>query len=491
MLAALLVVAAGSVCAWMMLGRPDTGIDDADIFFVYARHMAEGHGWVYNIGGERVEGFTSLLWAILSTLLFYITDHVEMPLYLINLLFGAATVWACMQRVRSPILFLFLLAAVPAWFAWCQVTLMETGLWCCLLTLAVLAAVDRRAGRLTLLLPLLVLTRPESMLWGAWLILIFGWANAGRDGFLNGVKRSAMPAAVFVAALLGIVIFRMAYFGYPVPNTFYAKVSPSLSTNLWIGTGYLFEFLYTNPAVLLVTLTWIRVLVRGLRRWRQGIDQATLIAVGLLPGIVIPLLVGGDHFGGSRFYQPIWPLLCLLAADAWPELIERAKPMRVRIVMPAMVLAGWVLFPFTARLEHEFRIAQNGRETGRALTAMFRDLNSYPTVATITAGGSKYTYAGTVLDLMGLNTTEMAHAAGSRTGYKNHTAFSRDVFYAWHPDIVLCGEDAGFDAFVLKGLPDDERFRSMYVKAALQRNGHEVTAYYSHALLERIQERPR
>jgi len=107
-------------------------------------------------------------------------------------------------------------------------------------------------------------------------------------------------------------------------------------------------------------------------------------------------------------------------------------------------------------------------------------------VATITAGGSKYGYPGTAYDLMGLNATEMAHVPGPRAGYKNHTAFNRDVFYKWHPDIMLCGKDPEFDAYVLKGLLTEDRFNQMYAKVELQRNGRKVNAYYSHAFLEQV-----
>lgn len=487
MLIALLVVAAGSLCTWMILGRPATGIDDADIFFVYAEHLSQGHGLVYNIGGERVEGFTSLLWMLICAGLFRVTDHVEIPLYLINLLIGTVTVWICLRRVRNPALFLLLLVAVPAWFAWCQVTLMETGLWCFLLTLTVLAAVDRRTVLVALLLPLMVITRPESMLWGAWLILMMGVARAGSEGWGKGFGKAAIPATAFAAALIVLIAFRLHYFGYPVPNTYYAKVSPHFSTNLWNGTGYLLNYLFANPAVLLAVITWGWILVKGLRNRQDGLDERTRMALCLLPGIGIPVLVGGDHFGGARFYQPIWPLLCLLAAMEWSVLFERVRPMTVRIALFSLVLCGWGLFPLTAHLKHEFRIAHEGRETGAALAAMFNDLDVLPTVAAITAGGSKYGYPGTAYDLMGLNATEMAHAPGSRTGYKNHTAFNRDVFYAWHPDIMLCGEDPEFDAYVLKGLLTEARFNQMYAKMELQRNGRDVTAFFSHAFLERVQ----
>src|SRR5262249_29574096 len=39
-------------------------LDDAYISFRYAQHLATGHGLVFNIGGERVEGYTNWLWVL-------------------------------------------------------------------------------------------------------------------------------------------------------------------------------------------------------------------------------------------------------------------------------------------------------------------------------------------------------------------------------------------------------------------------------------------
>ena len=50
--------------------HPTIGIDDANIFFTYAENLVAGHGLVYNAGGEKVEGFTSLLWVFISAGLF-------------------------------------------------------------------------------------------------------------------------------------------------------------------------------------------------------------------------------------------------------------------------------------------------------------------------------------------------------------------------------------------------------------------------------------
>ena len=474
----LLIALLGSVVVWLILGQPETGIDDADIFFVYARHFAEGHGFVYNIGGERVEGFTSMLWTVICSCFSFFFHSIEKPVYLLNLLIGAATVFVCLRRVRHPGLFLALLASSPAWFAWCQVALMETGLWCLLITLLGLAVFEQRIRLVCVLLPLLVLTRPESMLWGLWaVLLVFMQAEKG------GRFRTAwLPALVFVSSLSILIAFRVWYFGYPFPNTYYAKVSPDFLANLSDGFGYLSGYVFGSAGVLVGIVFWLFAF------WRGNGRREFMLAVFLLPGIGIPVLVGGDHFGGFRFYQPIWPLLCLLVVQQWPLLMERINPRLVRLVLTGIVVSGWLAFPITANLKHEFRIAKEGRLTGATLTQMFGDLDTWPTVATITAGGNKLGYSGPVYDLMGLNSTSMAQAPGEGVAFKNHTGFNRAVFYRWQPDILLCGDSHTFDSMVLNGLHDEPRFSAQYVKCTLYRNGTELAAYYSNTFLMGIPE---
>ena len=51
----------GTVAVQIVLSPPLVGMDDANIGFRYARNLAEGQGFVFNPGGERIEGVTSLL----------------------------------------------------------------------------------------------------------------------------------------------------------------------------------------------------------------------------------------------------------------------------------------------------------------------------------------------------------------------------------------------------------------------------------------------
>ncbi|QBG47579.1 hypothetical protein EGM51_09295 [Verrucomicrobia bacterium S94] len=475
----LLTVALGALGAWIMLGMPHTGIDDADIFLVYANHFADGHGFVYNIGGERVEGFTSLLWTLICSGFVALFQTVEIPLFFLNLVLGAVTLTACVKRAKEVPGFLIMFAGAPAWFAWCQVTLMETGLWCMLLTLLGLAVAERRSGAAALLMPLLVITRPESMLWGAWVILlVFVFADKGAR------FKAALPVFVtYAISLSALLAFRLWYFGWPVPNTYYAKVTPGFFSNILDGLGYPVGYLFSGAMVFAVVLLFLTLVIK-----REKADPvAARIVWFLLPGIGIPVLVGGDHFGSFRFYQPLWPLLCLMAVLEWNRLAEGRFPGKLRpYVLPLLFLISWAFFPVSGKIRHEFRIAEEGRRNGETLTRMFQDLEGWPTVAVITAGGNKLGYAGSVLDLMGLNSTEMAHAPGDAAHVKNHSGFNRELFYRWKPDILLCGDSETFDLLVLNGLQQEPRFRVEYSRYTLHRNGVSLRAWYRNEFLMAI-----
>lgn len=467
----------GVALTWLLLGRPTTGIDDADIFFVYANHLAEGHGFVYNLGGERVEGFTSLAWTLVVAVFSRFLAHYELPLLILNVLLGTGVVWACLKRARHSSIFLIMLAAAPAWFAWTQITLMESGLWCLLITLLGLAVAERRNAAVCALLPLLLITRPESMLWGAWVVFIaFVAADKGRR-----IKAAVGPALSYALTLAALIAFRLSYFGYPFPNTYYAKVSPSLISNVLDGLGYAGGYAISGGMVILLLIALLAILVRE----RGSRNTDFLIAVFLLPGIGIPMLVGGDHFGGFRFYQPLWPLLCLLASNDWDRLRGCAKPRMAQAILVGLLLMGWALFPLTSNMKHEFRIAREGRAQGATLVNLFEKAEAYPSVAVITAGGNKLTYPGPVYDLMGLNNTEMAHAPSDAANFKNHTGFNRAVFYRWNPDIVLRGDSETFDTLVLNGLHSEPEFLERYERRTVRRGDDELTAWFSKELLKR------
>jgi hypothetical protein len=493
---------------------PLAGTDDAHIFFVYAQHLAQGAGLVFNVGGERVEGFTSLLWTLLLAPFFAAAADPRIGIAALDaLLVGFALARAavflspqrsCLRAAPTWVLVAWVLLS-PTFLMWTIVSFMETGLWSAIVLLLALELIAcartpwqrvRDALPFAVLLLLAVLTRPEAMALGPGLLMLATLLQ--RRG--GGPWRPALAGwLVFAAAELALLAFRLAYFGQPLPNTYYAKISPDRLYLLGEGVDYLAQFLWQTPlaAALAALSVWhsARFLPHLLRTGTTRTSAVemrgacSLIVVALL---LLPVLGGGDHFGAFRFYQPLWPLLVL------PLLIPGAvalagRPRAVQAAALAALLGGHVLLDGTGWPEHFARgsqelrngtnIAMLGRKTGAALETTFAG-TALPEVAAVTVGGLKHAYRGAVFDLMGLNHVAMGHSDNDRRGMRSHAAFDKRVFWSVRPagvwPVGLSPGDSGlvngmrFDPWmdaVLKGLLTDADFQAAYSLAVVHRQG--------------------
>ncbi len=125
------------------------GVDDANISLAYGRHLAEGNGFVYNVGGERVEGFTSLLHVLVIAFLYQAASFTGLPLEslllgLLLALFAVVLARLCRELSETHASWGLLPGGLLiAWclsgayyFTWSVLSLMETGLYGGLLLLS-------------------------------------------------------------------------------------------------------------------------------------------------------------------------------------------------------------------------------------------------------------------------------------------------------------------------------------------------------------------
>ena len=151
-------------------------------------------------------------------------------------------------------------------------------------------------------------TRPEGLMTG---LVCIGWfaarsmADAGR--FRPDWRRLAWLAVPFVVLVAAHYLFRYAYYGEWLPNTYYAKhVRP------WYESGFRYLWAAALETGLYLLLPLAAVAAR--ERWRACRDGAfalPLLLVGTHMAYV--MRIGGDHFE----YRPLdfyWPLLALPAA---------------------------------------------------------------------------------------------------------------------------------------------------------------------------------
>jgi arabinofuranosyltransferase len=557
-LLALLVTSLAAVTYyyWLNYHRPPYGIDDANIYFVYMRNLAEGHGFVWTVGGERVEGFTSILWTLIGAAC-YLLSPARFPLLLLALNFVMATytVFRVMRFVRrlnntehlliapTDILILAMLFFPLGFIEWSLLTLLETGLWLFLLVNATLNLCDRyldnkRVNLFTfsLMVMALVGTRPEGLLFGPLLILLYFTQTALEEGLRPALRRSLAPALLFAGTAAALIAWRLSYFGFPFPNTYYAKVSSDIVDNVKEGIRYFFKFCYAYPhlalAIGLLVAVVSQLTIRAFRQRRYSAlsphekIQALLFVV-IAAGLALPVVTGGDHFKYSRFYQFFVPLL-LISLFNLPAYSQHLASLQLRnsraawlvtaALLPCLFFlpkSNWIDFGLEYRVSgnkvtEDFDIAMRGRFMADYMNRTFADQHPRPSAGVIAAGGFAYNYLGETVDLMGLNNVRMAHANREKTGFRNHASFDIATFWTLRPDIVgpFYGAEPIADTSIFhlpentvafrtsnrflydayKGIFDQPQFIQTYLPALIKLKSEKLFlfAYYHRSFLDKL-----
>ncbi len=319
--------------------------DDAFISFRYVRNLLNGHGLVFNVG-ERVEGYSNFLWILeLAAVERVLNIRPEHAAPWLSILFTAGTL----------ALMLWWIARLPGLrlrglVSWCALALVCSsatfavwtsggGLETRQFTFLVVAAVaflslyrNRHWGLLAaaLSLALASLTRPEGPLIAA---CCFAWFGALQlPPALNALRRAAETQDVSIVEAIAAIsrridwrgmlcliapfalivgahfLFRYAYYGEWLPNTYYAKhVRP------WYESGfkYLWAAALETGLYLLLPLAWYAMR----QRWRDARDGAyALILLIVAAHMLFLARLGGDQFE----FRPMdfyWPLLAIPAAE--------------------------------------------------------------------------------------------------------------------------------------------------------------------------------
>jgi hypothetical protein len=298
--------------------------DDAMISMRYGRTLAEGHGLVWNVGEPAVEGYTNFLWTIWMALL-HLLPLPDRLMPLTVSLSGAVLLALCVAltarlvrrldpggRDAGPFIGALAVALCYPLLFW-TLRGMEVGLLAALILLGVelafgiVASEHGGSAMLAAVLVLLTLTRPDGIVpalaIGAWTI----W-QLPSERRASGVAVCAAP----LIALAAHTLFRWQYYGSPLPNTYYLKMT-GVPVTVRVGRGLSTLRLGTRFAVGPLVIA-----AAGRRLWRQ--PQGALVLGLPILLIVYSVYVGGDAWEWmpitNRYVTPGLPLLIAAAAAA-------------------------------------------------------------------------------------------------------------------------------------------------------------------------------
>ncbi|MBI4720854.1 MAG: glycosyltransferase family 39 protein [Chitinivibrionia bacterium] len=338
--------------------------EDAFIAFRFAKNLAHGHGLTWNAGEPPVEGYTNFLWVLLCSLAIDLELDPRVCAQILGIIAGMAALFyaylyskdllgAGAVRSLLPCLMLALSGPFAAWTSGG----METGLFTLLVLMSCyyFASFWKRRAAFSMYIAsasvfLATLTRPEGfMVWAALALLCFVLRDARTRS-----RDLAGPAVLYLFPLLIYVSWRYRYFGFLLPNTYYAKTDWTVYQALRGGLYAAFFGLYFILPLLPPIVYAHRKRERPAPGWnavrarlREHPGTPTCFWICLVYTLYI-ILIGGDYMAMFRFFAPLMPLIYILfgASTSMPHSPASTSPRPRRAAAGLIALsAGLTLLP--------------------------------------------------------------------------------------------------------------------------------------------------
>jgi hypothetical protein len=462
-----------TTCLW------DWIIDDAAITFAYSKNLAAGHGIVIRPGHLPEEGYSNTLWMLLLAMAGRLGLDIAATAKLAGVAAGALAVGLCHvvchvgggapRPFRFGLHALAMTVCLGAPFVVWSASGLEHGLQALALIAVVAAPTVPRIERplMAAALSALVLLRPEAPLVVAfvWAALASGpgtraVAAAGRlpeppepedhswDARPPRLARLAQWAilrqtapVVLAPSLTWLTLmgFRLAYFGDPLSNPYYAKARDANWLRLinFVGGGwsYLTGWLGDARTWLVLPLVLVAPFSRAPRFLRLAV-AVCLAQLGFL------LYAGGDWMGCHRFVAPALPVLAVVvfhsgrhAERAWRRLGSAGGVLVLVWFLGLGTLGQLMVFRDapTTPTAVVGAIARTFVEVGRRLGI------PHPSLAHHDAGATSYETDLDLVDLGGLGDRIVAK-------HMNDQAFMRRYLFEERRPTFIFGSSHAFTA---------------------------------------------
>lgn len=285
--------------------------DDAYITFRVMDNFVSGYGLRWNVD-ERVWCFTNTLWLFALTPIYYFTREAFYTSLVVSIVLSSFVFWVLVQRLsvnwlRGVVVGLILLSS-KAFIDYSTSGLENPLTNLLLLAFFVLLLRPEKNPRQLSLLALIAgcayLNRPDAIVL---LLPALGW--------LLITHRSWKTVLAFLAGFSPVIVwevFALVYYGFPFPNTAYAKLGSIISRKALLEQGayYFLSSLDWDPLTLVVI--GVGVVLAFISRRRPLI----LLGLGIVLHLFFVLGVGGDFMNG-RFFTATFLSAAMIVCQ-WP-----------------------------------------------------------------------------------------------------------------------------------------------------------------------------
>ncbi len=485
--------------------------DDAFITFRYVKNFTSGNGLVFN-AGEHVEGYTSILWVlILSVIHLFNLDIISFSQNF-GILLGVCSIWITYFITKNNFTFLkpqinshqekdqsfyytsvqFLPAVMLTFtgaFQYWSVSGMEVSLFGFLCLLSVYLYLDAIIKQKSLILfstiaTLNSLVRPEGIMFFAIIVLyhlFYLYKNYFRNDIRKLMKEIFSPEyrisfLIFIVPNFLLLIFRLSYYGYPLPNTFYAKTGFSLPY-LISGLEYIWDFIKTY--LLYGTILLFPLII--LKKAKSSRNAFCLFFILIISFFIYTISVGGDVLPLFRFLLPVLPLIYILFVISVyffaSNIIEQRKILSIKYFYPTINVIVLAITSFNYFIPndqikkfsfYETQLVEKMSATGRWLQEKQIQYNRKLTVACSTIGAVSYYTDAVIIDMLGLTDETIAHhpkplriISGTNTGWKERN-YNVNYILSRQPDYIYFSTGIKPSAYAERALFLSEDFINNY-----------------------------
>jgi len=294
----------------VFLIRNSWASDDAFITLRVVRNLFHGYGLRWN-GAERVQVFTHPLWLMVLTPLYVLTRNPFLTLYAACFAFSATAVFLLLYKISPPSWALpIVTAALLASKSFMDYS--SSGLENPLSHLLILLFIwvylhygertKRQFFIFSLIVSLSMLNRLDSLLifLPAYLLIIWQSRRNFR-GALGSMILGFLPIILWE-------VFSLIYYGFPFPNTYYAKLTTGISQAELYQQGWFYFQNSLNWDRVTLPVIALGVLLSFLQREPKRIS----LALGIVLYLGYILSIGGDFMSGRFFSAPFLLSLALI-----------------------------------------------------------------------------------------------------------------------------------------------------------------------------------
>ena len=271
--------------------------DDAFITLRTVDNFVNGYGLVWNVG-ERVQSYTHPLWMLLLSASYAITREPYFTTLAVTMGLSLVTAGLILWRARASLwatLTVAILLVASKAFTDYSTSGLENSLAHLLLVLFVILndrsdADARTAAGMGAVAGLLALNRLDHALLVLPTLFIRLWKLP---------RKQSLVALGLALGPIGLwTLFSLVYYGFPFPNTFYAKQTSSIPRMAYLEQGliYLWDVITHDP----LTPALIAFSALGQRRGPSGAG----FAVGTAAYLAYIVWIGGDFMTGRLLSAP-------------------------------------------------------------------------------------------------------------------------------------------------------------------------------------------